>query len=509
VDLNRSILRGCVLTASLALFGSAIAQGDPAVIEKIIAEGKSNSKAMELIRDLTDIGPRLSSSTYLSKAEQWTMDRFTDFGLVNVHREQWGEYPVGFDRGKRQVGRMIEPFPSDFQFTTPSWTPGTKGLVRAQAILAPTTIEEFEKVKGKLKGKWLIVPSGSATPRRGESAEPNELEKAILGSGMAGRVFASRNDLVLTSGRHADLKWENLPKDVRVVVRRSDMDRITRNLEKESERGPVILEFDLEQKFVKGPRPQYNVIAEIRGTEKPDEVIIVSGHLDSWDGPGSVGAVDNATGVISAIESARLLMAAGAKPKRTIRFVLWTGEEQGLFGSREYVKQHEKDLDRISAVFVDDGGTNYIGGYVGIETQKAMFEKAFAPVVAAFPEMPMVFEARATMPRGGGSDHSPFNQVGVPGFFTMETGRANYQYAHHTQHDKLDQVIPEYLRQSAVAHAVVAYNLACADTMVPRGPKPEPQPEGQGGRGGGGTGGSGGRGAGGSGGGGGGGEHDH
>lgn len=258
------------------------------------------------------------------------------------------------------------------------------------------------------------------------------------------------------------------------MVRKSDMDKIAANLAAGKD---VELEFNLDQKWVKQARPQYNVVAEIKGTEKPDEVVIVSGHFDSWDGPGSQGALDNGTGSCTALEAARILCATGVKPKRTIRFILWSGEEQGLFGSRGYVARHMDEMDKISAVLVDDGGTNYQGGYEGIESQKAIMEAAFAPVVDAFPGLSEVFRSRPQMPRGGGSDHASFNAVGVPGFFTIETGRSDYNYVHHTQHDKYEMAIPEYLVQSSTNHAVVAYNLACLDGLLPRGPKPEQTPD--------------------------------
>ena len=215
------------------------------------------------------------------------------------------------------------------------------------------------------------------------------------------------------------------------------------------------------------------MVAEIPGTEKADEVVIVSGHLDSWDGPGSQGALDNGTGSCTAMEAARILCKASAKPKRTIRFILWTGDEQGLFGSQGYVRDHATEMPKISAVFVDDGGTNYQGGYVGIASQQSIFETAIAPMNVAFPDMPVKFEVRDKMPRGGGSDHASFNAVGVPGFFTIETGRSDYTFVHHTQHDRYEMAIPEYLVQSGTCHAVVSYNLACAGQMVPRQPVEE------------------------------------
>jgi Zn-dependent M28 family amino/carboxypeptidase len=168
------------------------------------------------------------------------------------------------------------------------------------------------------------------------------------------------------------------------------------------------------------------------------------------------------------MEAARILTRVGAKPKRTIRFILWTGEEQGLFGSVWYVKEHAAELSKISAVLVDDGGTNYQGGYQGIASQKEIMEAAFAPSVKAFPEFPQKFVTMARMPQGGGSDHVPFNGKGVPGFFTIETGKSDYLFVHHTQHDRLEMAIPEYLVQSGTNHAVVAYNLACLADLLPR-----------------------------------------
>jgi carboxypeptidase Q len=472
--------RGLAIIALCVLAAISRGQGDPGTIAKIVDEGKNRSQVWKSLNDLTSkFGPRLTSSTHLERASKWIMDEFRKAGCVNVHLEQWGEYPVGFDRGKGSYARMISPERADFEFTTPSWTEGTRGSVKGKAVKAPATADEMAAIKGKLKGAWLVYTEG-APPQlpRNPNAEISDtlkvrldLEKQLDEAGVAGRVSAAGGrtpELVITSGNWR-VDPNNLPKGRRVIVRKSDMDKISANLAVGKD---VVLEFKLDQKWVKGPRPQYNIVAEIKGTEKPDEVVIVSGHFDSWDGPGSTGTCDNATGSCTALEAARILNKVGAKPKRTIRFVLWTGEEQGIFGSRGYVSLHESELDKISAVLVDDGGTNYHGGYVGIASQKDIMEKAFAPVAAAFSDMPMQFRVVESMPRGGGSDHAPFNAVGVPGFFTIETGRADYNFIHHTQHDHIQYAIPEYLVQSSVCHAVVSYNLACLDTLLPRGPKP-------------------------------------
>jgi hypothetical protein len=401
----------------------------------------------------------------------WFMDQFKAIGCQNVHLEQWGEWPVGFQRGRRQSAKMISPWKMSFEFTSPSWTPGTDGPLRGPAVPAPTSMEEFNVVKAKLKGAWLVSQTGA--PR---GAAATDLDTAIAESGILGRVTGSRNELVITSGSYR-IEWDKLPSMRRVQVRKSDMDSIMTGLKAGRD---VQLEFDMEQSFVKGPRKHSNVIAEIPGTEKPDEVVIVSGHLDSWDGPGSQGALDNGTGVCVALEAARILMKSGAKPKRTIRFILWTGEEQGLFGSTDYVKQHKDDLAKISAVFVDDGGTNYQGGMTCTAAMEPMLKQAQAPMTGVFLDLPFEIRVAARIPRGGGSDHAPFNAAGVPGFFWFETGRSDYNFVHHTQHDKFEFAIPEYLVQSSTNSAIMSYNLACAAGLLPREVPVTPPPTGGG-----------------------------
>lgn len=455
-----------VAAAGVFVFG----QADPATVAKIVDEGKNRNQVMQHLTYLTEeIGPRLTSSPQLQRACDWTAAKFREYGLQNVHLEQWGEWEVGFERGRRQSAKMVVPFERTFEFTSPSWTPGTNGPVRGRAIPMPATMADFEKVKDSLKGAWVLQRTPAARGAR-PTEEQQALQDAIAGAGPAGVVTASRNELVLTSGR-STITWDALPTQVRPMIRKSDMDAVFAQIEAGK---TVVLEFEMQQSFVKGPRPLYNVVADIPGTEKPDEIVIVSGHLDSWDGPGSTGTCDNGTGTMVALEAARILMKTGAKPKRTIRFIMWTGEEQGLFGSRRYVEMHKDELDKISAVLVDDGGTNYQGGVVCVKEMEAMFQEALKPAMDAFPDMPMQIRVVERMPRGGGSDHAPFNAVGVPGFFWNETGRSDYNFVHHTQHDSLDQAIPEYLVQSSTNSAAAAYILASAPTMMPRQAPPPP-----------------------------------
>ena len=202
--------------------------------------------------------------------------------------------------------------------------------------------------------------------------------------------------------------------------------------------------------------------------------MIISAHADSWDGPGSQGATDNGTGTAVTLEAARILMAAKAKPKRTIRFVHWTGEEQGLLGSNGYVKAHAAEMDKISAVFVDDGGTNYEGGLSCIESMRDQLAAATAPVNGLFFDsvggkpLNVNIRVQERFTQSGGSDHMSFVDAKVPGFFWDESGRADYGYGWHTQNDKLELGIPEYLKQSSTCAAITAYRLACADNMLTR-----------------------------------------
>ncbi len=324
---------------------------------------------------------------------------------------------------------------------------------------------------------------------------PEQVLAHVLERDPAGFISTSNDERVWTTRTTAWMEAEaaDLPTDVEINVRRSDYDHINSLLADQQE---VLVRVDLPHSITPGPIPQFNVIAEIPGTELPEEVVIVSAHLDSWDGPGSQGVVDNGTGSAVTMEAARLLKAANAKPKRTIRFILWTGEEQGLWGSRKYVENlSDAEKARISATFVDDGGTNYEGGLPAASNMVEYLAAATAPTNGLFfseidyaaamsdddpdnDEMAgyMNVNIRNTgrnLETHSGSDHAPFNRAGIPGFFWDEVGRADYRYGWHTQNDRIDLAIEEYLIQSAVNSAMTAYRLANAPTLLPRDPGPE------------------------------------
>ncbi|MCB9841411.1 MAG: M20/M25/M40 family metallo-hydrolase [Phycisphaeraceae bacterium] len=297
----------------------------------------------------------------------------------------------------------------------------------------------------------------------------------VLAAGPAGFMSSSNDERVWTTsaGGWRDLDLDAMPRDIEVGISMPDYDYINSRLADGQE---VNVEVNLDHRLVEGPIPVYNVIAEIPGTDLADEVVIISAHFDSWNGPGSMGTTDNGTGSAVMLEAARILRAVDARPRRTIRLVLWSGEEQGLLGSRAYVASlSEAERAKISVCFVDDGGTNYQGGLPAPDVMVPYLSAATAPINNLFYSETdgkylnvNVHSSGNRIPPGGSSDHASFNAVGIPGFFWDEIGRANYGYGWHTQHDRLDLAIPEYLMQSSTNTAVTAYNLACAPTLLPR-----------------------------------------
>jgi carboxypeptidase Q len=227
---------------------------------------------------------------------------------------------------------------------------------------------------------------------------------------------------------------------------------------------PVQVELNLGGTFSEKPVEVYNTVAEIRGTEKPDEVVILGAHLDSWDL--GTGATDNGTGSMAVLAAARALQKAGVKPKRTIRFVLFTGEEQGLNGSKAYVQAHKDELAKISGMLVHDTGTGKVLtiGLMGNYNVRETIDRVVYPLAQPVGLM------EPTLRSEGGSDHVPFDQAGVPGFWCVQEV-ADYEKMHHSQADVLDHVRWDDLAQGAQVLAVFAYNVAELDGLLPRKPQ--------------------------------------
>ena len=445
----------------LSALATDVLAGRQEEVDRIVATARGDDRSMEHLDALCNrIGPRLTGSDNLQNACEWGRDRFAAFGAEGARLEAWGEFPVGFNRGPWS-GRVVEPEVRVLQFATPAWSAGTKGLVRGKAVMAPTTDEELDALKPSLKGAWVFTPAPQPGRSQPKADFLEKVGKALDENGAAGVVRPGRGELIHTDGNYR-ITWDKLPTRSSVRLLQAQFDEIVGWLKAGKD---VLVEFDIRNHFEKGPIPLYNVVADIPGVDKPDEYVIVGGHLDSWDG--ATGATDNGTGIATTLEAARILIKAGVKPRRTIRFMLWTGEEQGLLGSRAYVKAHPELVSKVSAVLVHDGGTNYLSSIRATEAMMSDFQQVFAPIVNLDANFP--FEVKKVDGlMGAGSDHTSFLNVDVPGFFWGQSGKASYPHTHHTQFDTFDAAVPAYQAHSSLVVAMAAYGIAELDHLLSR-----------------------------------------
>lgn len=445
----------------------------------IIEEIDKNSELMKNLEYLCDvIGPRLTGSPNLKRANEWTRDKFTEYGLKNAHLEGW-KIARGWTRGTA-TGRVVAPTEQRILLESAGWAPSTRGPVRGPVVFAPIEKEsDLEALKGKLKGAWVLTQpvSTQPSPKVPEPPRPNnnrytdwdayeKLQKAIkaflVGEGAAGTLIDSDKEhgLVNMTGATYDFTIAALPEAFLTTESYGLIWRLMK-------RGPVEVEVDIKNTASDGEVEVYNTVAELPGVEKPDEVIILGGHLDSWDL--GTGATDNGTGTMAVLEAARALKAAGVKPKRTIRFVLWTGEEEGLHGSKQYVKAHEKEMSKVSGVLVHDMGTGRVKS-IGLQGRYDLRE-AMDVLVAPFAG-PLKLE-ELSMRKMGGTDHMSFLPMGVPAFAVVQDA-AEYRKTHHTESDTFDKVYPDEVTQGAKVLAAWAYAAAMRPDLLPRDPAIKP-----------------------------------
>jgi carboxypeptidase Q len=446
---------------------------DDPVIQAIVALAAADSQVDDHLAALTlEIGPRLTATPQLTEAELWAVDQFESWGLTTT-REKWGEFPVGFERGKAS-GEVIRPARRELEIGTNAWTPGTRGQdglaaggpVRGQALRYPSDAASLRASKPYLRGAWIMIPHDLARPPK---QLREQIERAFEQAPIAGLVYAAggpEDSLIQTHGSH-ELDPAKLPTRVEIRLRGDQHHELLTQM---ATGVYVELEFGVANRLLPGPVPVYNVIAELPGAELPNERVVIGGHLDSWDG--ASGAIDNATGVATTMEAARLLAAAcaqaGVRPRRTLSFQLWTGEEQGLLGSLAWVAAHPDLLAGISAVLVHDGGTNYLSGVSVTPEQHAIMSAVFDPIQKLAPQtMPFSLTIVESLPYES-SDSTSFLREGVPAYFWAQAGRSDYDRYHHTQHDHADAVIDEYQRHSALVVAIAAWQLAEAPALLDR-----------------------------------------
>ncbi len=460
----------------------AMAEMDTKIVEQVKSD--SGQLKADLTYLTTQIGPRLTGSPQLDQASHWTEQQFKTLGLENTHLEPW-TIANSWTRGV-SAGRVVSPAVHVLTVAQSGWSPATNGTAKGELIgIEAEKPEDLEKYKGKLGGKIVMVgrptemeppmnpiltPWGQSSlpinhPKR---AEAFDLHAYIQMRAAVTKLLTEENALATLSGSEKMFGLMNMGSSSRgdykptgvpsAFVEREDYLQLWRMLDAG---GPVQVELNLGGTFSEKPVEVYNTVAEIRGTEKPDEVVIIGAHLDSWDL--GTGATDNGTGSMAVLEAARALQKLGVKPKRTIRFVLFTGEEQGLNGSKAYVQAHKDELGKISGVLVHDTGTGKVLtiGLMGNYNVRETVDRVMFPLA-----QPVGF-MEPTLRSEGGSDHVPFDAAGVPGFWCVQEV-ADYDKMHHSQADVLNHVRWDDLTEGAQVLAVFAYNVAEWPEMLPR-----------------------------------------
>jgi hypothetical protein len=455
---------------------------------------------------------------------------FQKWGM-EVEIQEVGELPVGFNRGP-WFGKMLDDDGMTLHFATPSYTAGTKGVQRGHVVLEPKSLRQLEAMKGKLKGAWVLISgtndgwaidlSPRAEDRRKEIIAKNEVisryndsitrinrsnrsdppiplkelleapalfYKEMIEAGILGTIQSSRVPIAALYSRQTILEMDfftNLPPVPDIKLDENQFKVIAQKVQ---ERRYFQLEFDIRNYFRPGPIKYHNVIGIIRGTEFPDEYVMSGGHLDSFDA--STGGVDCGTGVAPNLEAARLIMEAGGKPRRTILFCLWAGEEFGLLGSKYWVENNKDKWHNISNYFNRDGGPTVANSITVPPAMYNDFKKATERLNDINPDFPFTLNKRLGDPQprpttAGGSDHAYFSMNGMPAisFGTADPKGYDFSYSEiwHTERDTYNMSIPEYMEHTSVVMAVVLYQLAMQDKILSREglyrqetPAPQPQ----------------------------------
>ncbi|HTS34314.1 MAG TPA: M20/M25/M40 family metallo-hydrolase [Candidatus Solibacter sp.] len=505
---------------------------DLETISRIRYEGFRNSKVMELASGLMDnIGERLTGSPNMKRANEWTRDQFTAMGLSNAHLESWGPFGRGW-ANQYVNARMLAPDVTPLIVYAKAWTPGTNGVVTGKCIrLNLEKKEDFDKYKGKLAGMIVLlgpdaeikpiteapfkrytdddltkesdyqVPPDRQPSRRAEFARRQQFVKEMMqffadekvlavidhsrGTAGGGTVF------VQSGGSFKTGETTPMPQ---LTMASEQWARIVRLLQQKKE---VTLELNVINTFTDDDPMQYDTIAEIPGTDKKDEVVMLGAHLDSWHA--GTGATDNGAGSIVMMEAVRILEALDIKPRRTIRIGLWSGEEEGLLGSQGYVEKHfgsrppldDPNMKGMPTLLRRDAGAvtvkpeqAKVSGYFNVDNGSGKIRgiylqenSAVAPIFEAwmkpFKDLGMT---TISMRNTGGTDHLSFDAAGIPGFQFIQDPIEYETRTHHSNMDVYDRLQPDDLKQIAVIVASFVYDTAMRDQMLPRKPIEAPLP---------------------------------
>ena len=522
---------------------ASVYQAPKAVIDRIRDEGMNRSQIMQTLSYLTDvIGGRLTNSPNMKRANEWTRDTMTKWGMQNAKLEPWGPFGRGWSL-KGFSAQVVEPQVFPVIAYPKAWSPSTKGVVTSEVVYFDAkTDAELEKFKGKLNGKIVLLSSGPRevkadfggmgtrrsdedlkkmadwTPQPTPARQPQSEEQMrtaresfifnikrtnfLLQEGAAVVVDSSSKGSGGTLFVGGATVAQDLPVDTanlnfRGGLRSSDkaaearmVPQMTITVEDHNRLVRMIqlgatpkMSVDIRAQYHDEDLMGYNTVAEIPGTDPSlkDEIVMLGGHLDSWHSSG--GATDNAAGSAVAMEAARIILASGLKPRRTIRVALWSGEEQGLNGSREYVKQQFGEMkpgagpgqpgelvktanyDKLSAYYNLDNGTGRIRGVYmqGNAAVRPYFEAWLAPFAD-------LGATTLTMQNTGGTDHLSFDRIGLPGFQFIQDEIEYSTRTHHSNQDNFDRIQAEDMKQAATIMAAFVYQTAMMDEKIPRKP---------------------------------------
>lgn len=524
--LNRRALATGLIAVLLCLPMLAQSQSDKDLLERIRQEEKNNSQIMKTMHMLSDMyGPRLTGSPHHKAAAEWAIKQMSAWGMQNAHLEPWDFGHVGW-LNERLTAMIVAPVKDVLTVEALAWTPSTRGVVTAkgyQLILPERPTQEqltayFETQKAKVRGRIVLAGKHTVIPvdlnppakrltdeqaqqRYGPNARPfafptpsptptpapgapkpltnrqidEQLDAFLKTNGALIRV----NDAGFAFRRIRAFNNRTFEVDrvlPMIVMSNEDYGRITRVM---ADGTDVTLEFNILNRVYPEGKTSYNTVAEIPGTDKADEVIMLGGHLDSWHA--STGATDNAIGCAIMMEAARILQALGVKPRRTIRVALWSGEEQGLLGSQAYVKEHfgsfenpKPGYEKFGGYFNIDSGTGRVrgAGVFGPSEAAEIMRKTLEPL-----KEDGVVGAVASRSRNlGGSDNTSFSQAGLPG---IGMGQDPIEYNSHTWHtnfDTYERILEEDVRKDAVTVAWAVYQLAMRDDLLPRFAKADMPP---------------------------------
>ena len=537
---------GALLLQSFILPASLFAQTPGEVNAAIRKEGMENSKIMHTLHIFTDLyGPRLTGSPNHVNAAKWAAREMQSWGFDKATLEPWDFGHPGWVN-ERNTGMMLSPVQDTLTYEVLAWTPSTRGVVTAEAvnivtpqfpsatnpkIMEAPTQEELtaylDSVKSQVNGKIVLVgkptfidqsrepapkrindddnkkryDAANTTPGGGQgrgvgNASANQLPRpgALTGGQVNEQVdkfLLDNNALVRINesqlDRGAVRAFNNRTFDITrvvptVVMRNEDFGRICRLL---ADKTPVKLEFDIRSRIVPDGVTSYNLIGEIAGSDKKDEVVMLGGHLDSWHS--ATGATDNAIGCATMMEAARILKAIGVKPRRTIRVACWSGEEEGLLGSKAYVEQHfgtfenpKPEWAKFNGYFNIDSGTGKARGMniFGPPEAATVLREALAP----FSDLGVAGALNSKGRNPGGTDSTSFNAAGLPGIGVSQDPIEYFGVTWHTNLDTYERIIESDVKSSAVAIAAALYVVAMRDEMLPRfkpaemPPPPTPQP---------------------------------